>query len=226
MARRRRRSKTIDGGKTSETRRFREVDGALRRAGAGRAHCGDKADCADNRPAPHLSASPTSSPRVRGEGACGRRLLPLAQRAAPHLSASPTSSPRARGEGAHDRGHARSGAASRPSSVGFADIFSPRAGRRGARLRPRSFSRSEPPLICRLRRHLLPARGRRGRVTPSSAAARCGCARGRRRRRAACGIRRASRGSKRSPAPSARRCRPASPRTAAGSLRSFPAPHR
>jgi hypothetical protein len=103
MARRLRRSKTIDGGKTSETRRFREVDGALRRAGAGRAHCGDKADCADNRPAPHLSAAPTSSPRVRGEGACGRRLLPLAQRAAPHLSASPTSSPRARGEGACGR---------------------------------------------------------------------------------------------------------------------------
>jgi len=133
---------------------------------------------------------------ARGEkGRTTAATLVLAQRAAPHLSASPTSSPRVRGEGARDCGHAHSRVASRPSSVGFADIFSPHAGE-GAR------------------------------VTPSSAAARCGCARGRRRRRAACGIRRASRGSRRSPAPSARRCRPASPRTAAGSLRSFPAPHR
>jgi hypothetical protein len=37
LARRLRRSKTIDGGKTSETTGFREVDGALCRAGAGRA---------------------------------------------------------------------------------------------------------------------------------------------------------------------------------------------
>ena len=104
----------------------------------------------------------------------------------------------------------------------------PRVFARGqARLPQGEKGGARRPLICRLRRHLLPAGGeKRTRVTPSSAAARYGCARGRRRRRAACGIRRASRGSRRSPAPSARRYRPASPRKAAGSLRSFPAPRR
>ncbi len=187
FARRLRRSKTIDGGKTSEKRGFHAVDGALCRAGAGRA-------------------------TLLGRGI--------------RQGAAYAASTRACCDGELESHPSSLRATATQSNSATAAI--PKSGlRRFARNDDCARrQRARRPLICRLRRHLLPRAGRRGPLTPSSAAARCGCARGRRRRRAACGIRRASRGSRRSPGPSARRCRPAPPRKAAGSPRSFPAPRR
>jgi len=167
---------------------------------------------ARRRSTPHPSRFARHLPRFRGEGARGRRTLVLAQR-------------------------------TDPSSVGFADIFS-RAREKGRIRRHRERQRRNPDLAnaaipksgwlrfarhdeCGRRRARHNDRGRgEGSLTSSAAGARWAFARWRRRRRGVCGIRRASRGSRRSPGPSARRCRPASPPKAAGSLRWSPARRR
>ena len=95
--RRRRAKRAIDGGRTSEDRGFREVDGALCPTDAGRA-------------------------AVLRETALG--LVGAACAATPHPALLRNATFSRKGRGTR---------ATSPSSVGFADIFSPRAGRRGRR---------------------------------------------------------------------------------------------
>jgi len=90
LARRLRRSKTIDGGKTSETTGFREVDGALCRAGAGRAVAApglstigsvQRVGVGAPTPDPALLRNATFSPQAHG---CPEKMSRVNQSVAAH----------------------------------------------------------------------------------------------------------------------------------------------